>query len=350
MTDAAPSERHPTFAEIFTRLEHGSLEAVDGKRAFEAILDGAWTPVQIGAFAAALRLRGETAEMIGAAAEALRAVMIEVKHGLPEVLDTCGTGGDGAHTLNVSTAAAIVAAACGAHVAKHGNRSVSSRCGSADVVGALGIPIDLDPRKQKDVLREARIAFLMAPAHHPALFHAGTARRELGVRTIFNAVGPLVNPARATHQLVGVYDDGLRSVLAEVLGRLGVARAWVVRSDDGLDEVSVSAPTRVTVVEGGRLSEAILTPEDFGVARASRDALAGGEASENAAAIESILAGETHPARSAVIVNAAAALSVLRGTAPAEAAREASDAVASGKARQTLAEWRTAARRAKETA
>src|SRR5262249_55395431 len=160
--------------------------------------------------------------------------------------DTCGTGGDGAHTLNVSTGAAIIVAACGVHVAKHGNRSVSSRCGSADVIDALGIPTDLPPAHQASILREAKIAFLMAPAHHPALRHAATARRELGIRTIFNALGPLVNPARTTHQLVGVYDDALRSVAARALGKLGVRRAWVVRSEDGLDEISPSAPTRVS--------------------------------------------------------------------------------------------------------
>src|SRR5262249_41245730 len=153
------------------------------------------------------RLRGETADVIVAAAEALRSVMSTVEHGLDEVFDTCGTGGDGAHTLNISTAAAIVVAGCGVHVAKHGNRSVSSRCGSADVVDALGVPIDVDPSQQAGILRQARIAFLMAPAHHPALRHASTARRELGVRTIFNALGPLVNPARTTHQLLGVYED-----------------------------------------------------------------------------------------------------------------------------------------------
>jgi anthranilate phosphoribosyltransferase len=218
------------FPEIFARLEARSLGPAEVREAFRAILEGAWTPVQIGAFAAALRIQGESAEMIVAAAEALRAVMTPVDHGLDEIVDTCGTGGDGAHTLNVSTAAAIVVAACGAHVAKHGNRSVSSRCGSADVVEALGIPIDVAPSRQHEVLQEAHIAFLMAPAHHPALRHAAEARRELGLRTIFNALGPLVNPARATHQLVGVYEDALRPVMAAALGRLGVRRTGSTRS------------------------------------------------------------------------------------------------------------------------
>lgn len=337
----------PTFPDVFARIEGGRLGPEDVRASFGAILAGDWTPVQIGAFAAALRLRGETAEIIGAAAEALRAVMSAVDHGLPDVLDTCGTGGDGAHTLNVSTAAAVVVAACGVPVAKHGNRSVSSRCGSADVIEALGVPLDLPPDRQAEVLREARIAFLMAPAHHPALRHAASARRELGVRTIFNALGPLVNPARATHQLVGVYDDALRPVMAAALGRLGVRRAWVVRSEDGLDEVSPAAPTRVSVLEGGRVEERTIAPEDFGLARSDTSGLAGGDAAANAAAITRLFEGGEHPARAAVTLNAAAALVVFRGASPRDAAAEAEGAIASGGAKATLEAWRTAALRAK---
>jgi anthranilate phosphoribosyltransferase len=337
------------FAEIYARIEARAITPDEVRGAFEAILSGAWTPVQIGAFAASLRLHGETAEMIGAAAEALRAVMTPVEHGLPEVMDTCGTGGDGAHTLNVSTAAAVVVAACGGFVAKHGNRSVSSRCGSADVVAALGVPIDLAPERQAAVLRAARIAFLMAPAHHPALHHAAEARRELGVRTIFNALGPLVNPARSTHQLVGVYDDELRPVMAEALARLGVVRAWVVRSEDGLDEVSPAAPTRVSALKGGRVTEHVVTPEDFGLARApSLVALRGGDAEDNAALLTRILRGEPHDARDTVALNAAAALVVLRGVDPRAARAEAEDAIASGRAYAALDAWRREARAAKE--
>lgn len=335
------------FVDAFARLERGPLGPADARAAFEAILAGAWTPVQIGAFAAAMRLRGESAEAIGAAAEALRAVMTAVDHGLDEVADTCGTGGDGANTINVSTAAAIVLAACGVHVAKHGNRSVSSRCGSADVVDALGVPIDVDATRQAVVLREARIAFLMAPAHHPALRHAGAARRELGIRTIFNVVGPLVNPARATHQLVGVYDERLRPVMAAALGRLGTRRAWVVRSDDGLDEVSPAAPTRVSVLEDGRVSELVVRPEDFGVVPSTLAALAGGDAAENAAVLVRVLSGEAHPATDAVVVNAAAALCVVRGGDLRDRASEARDALASGRALATLEGWRRAAKKQK---
>jgi anthranilate phosphoribosyltransferase len=337
------------FADTFARLEKGPLSADDVRAAFEQIFAGAWSPVQIGAFAVSMRLRGETAEAIGAAAEALRAVMSAVDHGLPDVLDTCGTGGDGSHTINVSTAAAIVAASCGAYVAKHGNRSVSSRCGSADVVAALGVPIDLEPSKQAGVLKSARIAFLMAPAHHPALRHAAEARRELGVRTIFNALGPLANPARATHQLVGVYDDALRPVMAHALGRLGVRRAWVVRSEDGLDEISPAAPTRVSVLgEGGAITERVVTPEDFGVSRVALSELRGDDASANASIIRSILAGEAHAAKTAIAINAAAALAVLRGQSDLVAAHEeARAAIESGKAESTLAAWTRAATEAK---
>lgn len=338
---------HPSFAEVFGRIERDALGPDEVRRAFEAIFAGAWTPVQIGAFAASLRLRRESADAIVAAAEALRAVMTPVDHGLEEVIDTCGTGGDGAHTLNVSTAAAIVVAAAGVYVAKHGNRSVSSKCGSADVIDALGIPTDVEPARQAPVLREARIAFLMAPAHHPALRHAATARRELGVRTIFNALGPLVNPARATHQLVGVYDDALRSIAAQALGRLGVRRAWVVRSEDGLDEVSPAAPTRVSVLEDGRVDERVIRPEDFGVDPLPLTALAGGDASENASAIRSILDGSPHPASEAIVLNAAAALVVARGLPPREAAGEAREVIRSGRARATLETWADAAKRAK---
>ena len=337
-----------TFGDVFARLEARTLGPPEVREAFVAILSGAWTSVQIGAFAAALRVHGESADTIVAAAEALRGVMTAVEHGLDEVVDTCGTGGDGSHSLNVSTAAAIVVAACGPYVAKHGNRSVSSRCGSADVVAALGIPIDVEPARQHEVLREARIAFLMAPAHHPALRHAAEARRELGVRTIFNVLGPLVNPARATHQLVGVYDDALRPMMAAALGRLGVRRAWVARSADGLDEISPAAETHVSVLEDGRVSERVVEPEDFGVTRISLAALRGGDAAENAGAITAILEGDGHPALLAVVVNAAAALALVRGGDLRACAEEARAAIDSKRAKQTLAAWQHACRRAKE--
>jgi anthranilate phosphoribosyltransferase len=335
------------FPALLARLlAAGEVDAADVRAAFDAILAGSWTPVQVGAFAVALRMRGESAEAIVSAAEAMRATMTAVEHGLPVVVDTCGTGGDGAQTLNLSSAAAIIVAACGLVVAKHGNRSISSRCGSADVVEALGIPVDVPPDRQTEILREAGIAFLFAPAHHPALRHAAQARRELGTRTIFNALGPLVNPARASHQLVGVYEESLRPVAARALGRLGSRRAWVVRGEDGLDEVSPCAPTRVSELgEDGDVRERVITPEDFGIARSDRSAIAGGDATGNAQALVVILEGARHAARDAVLLNAAAALVVATGDEPKAAVERARKALDGGAARAVLDTWRRVARR-----
>ncbi len=338
-----------TFAELFPHLAaEAPLSVQHVRAAFDAILEGAWTPVQVGAFAAALRMKGETPEVIVAAAEAMREKMTAVPHTHRPLLDTCGTGGDGARTLNLSTAAAIVVAACGVHVAKHGNRSISSRCGSADVMEALGIPVDVPPERQAAVLDEVGIAFLFAPAHHPALRHAAQARKELGVRTIFNALGPLANPARASHQLVGVYDDALRHVFARALLKLGVVRAWVVRSEDGLDEVSPSGATRVSDVSLGEIHERTITPELFGLERIPRDAILGGDAGANAAAIVAILRGEPHPARVGVILNAAAALAVVSdGNDPRGCAARALRAIDDGSAVRVLERWRASAFRAR---
>jgi anthranilate phosphoribosyltransferase len=301
------------FQQVFDEIANDTVPAPHIIReALEAILAGAWTPVQVAGFAVSLRMRGEHADIISAAAQTICAHMIAVDHGLPIVADTCGTGGDGKGTINISTAAAFVVAATNIPVAKHGGRSVSSRSGSADVIEALGIPIDIDPDKQASVLRSAGIAFLFAPAHHPALRHSQIARRELAVRTIFNALGPIANPARATHRLVGAYDHALRPVLAQVLANLGVRRAWVVRGDDGLDEVSPFGPTHVTELAAGKLRERIIHPETFGLALSPPGAIDGGSAAENAHIIRAILEGQTHPARDTVILNAAATLAVCR--------------------------------------
>jgi anthranilate phosphoribosyltransferase len=330
-------------------LAQADLPPDEVRAAFEAILAGAWTPVQVGAFAVALRMRGESPATIVAGAQAMRAAMAPVEHGLPLVVDTCGTGGDGSQTLNLSSGAAVVVAACKLPVAKHGNRSVSSRCGSADVFEALGIPLDVPPARQGDVLLEAGIAFLFAPAHHGALKHAAQARRELGTRTIFNVLGPLANPARATHQLVGVYDDALRSVLARALSQLGLQAAWVVRSVDGLDEVSPCAPTRVSELgPGGELREIVVTPEDFGVERLPAAAIAGGDAAGNARALLDILEGRPHPARDAVVLNAAAALHLATREERRGCAERARRAIDQGAARETLERWRQVANRARQ--
>jgi anthranilate phosphoribosyltransferase len=316
--------------------------------AFASILAGQWTPVQVGAFAVALRMIGETGETIAEAADVVRGAMAVVEHDFPVVVDTCGTGGDGAHTLNISSAAAVLVAASGLPVAKHGNRSASSRCGSADVFEAMGIPLDVPPGRQGKVLREAGIAFLFAPAHHPALRHAAQARGELKTRTIFNALGPLVNPARANHSLVGVYEDALRPIAAQALGRLGVKQAWVVHGEDGLDEVSPCGPTRVSALAAnGAIREFVVTPEDFGLARLPMSALAGGDVADNARALNAILDGEPHPARDAAILNAAATLAVATGDPPRACADRARAALDKGMARRIFDRWRDLAREAR---
>lgn len=334
------------FPEVFAELRSsGGLRASTARQVFDAIFAGDWTAAQIAGLLIALQMQGETAEVLGAAAAALRANMLTVDHSFPVVLDTCGTGGDGLGTINVSTGAALIVAAAGVPVAKHGNRAASSRSGSADVLSALGISLDVPPGAQARVLSEAKIAFLFAPAHHPAMKHAGPPRRDLGVRTIFNMLGPLANPARATHQLVGAFSDEVRHLMASALRELGVSGAWVVHSEDGLDEISPYAPTRVSVVESGRLRERVVTPEDFGLARSAPGALDGGGPEENAAIIRRILAGEPHPARTALVLNAAASLALARGSTLTVAATLAAEALDSGAAATTLRLWREASQR-----
>ena len=338
------SAEHATFSALFAEISGGpEPRPAIIQAAFEAVLAGAWTPAQIAGLVVALRMRGESAAIITAAATAMRAAMIAVDHGLEDTLDTCGTGGDGLGTLNVSTAAAVVVASLGVSVAKHGNRAVSSRSGSADVVEALGVPIDVPAERQAAVLRQVGIAFLFAPAHHPAMKHAATTRRELGIRTIFNILGPLANPARATHQLLGTYDDALRPVMAETLRSLGTRRAWIVRGEDGADEVSASGPTRITELDGDHIRERVVIPEDFGLRRDAQSETRGGDANANAQAIAAILRGEPHAAKTAVAINAAAAIVVARGIAPKDAAAEVETALASGRAFATLERWRAAA-------
>lgn len=332
-----------TFKTALAALEAGKLDAEMAQAAFEALLAGAWTPVQIGGFLMGLRLKGESPEMIAGAARALRANMVAVDHNFPKLLDTCGTGGDETGTVNLSTGAAIICASLGVPVAKHGNRAVSSRAGSADVTSALGIPIDGPADAASRVLVEANITFLMATTHHPAMRHAAPVRKELGVRTLFNCLGPLANPARATHQLIGAFSDDLRPILAKTLRQLGTVRAWVVRGEDGIDEVSPYSSTRVTILDQGRISEMTITPGDFGLAVSPPGAAAGGTAEENARIIETVLSGQEHPARNAFVLNAAAALVVAEDLPMRLAAEKALAAVTSGQALAALQRWRDAA-------
>jgi anthranilate phosphoribosyltransferase len=317
-------------------LSPGDVEA-----AMDAILAGEASDAQIAAFVVALRMKGESVDEIAAAARALRKHCETIR---PKVegplLDTCGTGGDGLDTFNISTAAAVVAAACGVAVAKHGNRAVSSKAGSADVLEALGVRIDLTPERVQQCIEDVGVGFLFAPSHHAAMRHAAPVRRELGIRTLFNLLGPLSNPASATHQVVGVYDSARVEQLARALGALGLTAAWVVHGAGGLDEVSTSGPTTVAQLMDGEVTTFEVTPGDFGLSEAPIEALRGGDAQRNAAIIAGVLGGDPGPARVAVVLNAAAALCVagLDGDRRA-AAERAAEAIDSGAARQTLERW-----------
>lgn len=317
------------------------LSPSDVEDAMDAILSGEATPAQIAAFVVALRMKGESSDEIAAAARSLRKHCQSIHPNVDgPLLDTCGTGGDGLHTFNISTASAIVAAACGVAVAKHGNRAVSSKAGSADVLEALGVRIDIPAESVRRCIEEVGIGFLFAPSHHAAMRHAAPIRRELGIRTLFNLLGPLSNPASATHQVVGVFDPARAEQLATALGILGLDAAWVVHGDGGLDEVSPSGPTRVAELRNGEVRTFELSPADFGVDSVSLEALRGGDANENADIIGRVLRGEAGAARAAVVVNAAAALCVTGIAAdPETGARSAAEALDSGAAEQMLARW-----------
>jgi anthranilate phosphoribosyltransferase len=280
----------------------------DADAFFAACLRGEPTPAQIAAAVTAMRLRGETLGEITACARALRREAVTLEHPY-EVIDVCGTGGDGAHTLNISTAVALVAAGGGLKVAKHGNRAVSSRSGSSDVIEALGVKLTADPRIQRRALDEAGICFLFAPAHHGAMRHVAQVREELGFRTIFNLLGPLSNPAGASRQLLGVFDSRWVEPLARALGALGSRRAWVVHGD-GLDEITTTGPTQIAEWREGAVRLFTVTPEAVGLARVARSDLVGGEPVANAAALRALLAGQKGPYRDIVLLNAAAAFLV----------------------------------------
>lgn len=324
-------------------LEHRELDTATMDGAMELILAGGATAAQIAALAIALRMKGETSGELATAARALRRHATKVAAPEGVVLDTCGTGGDGAGTINVSTLAAVVVAACGVRVAKHGNRAVSSLCGSADVLELLGVRTDVAPAQLEALLADIGLAFLFAPAHHPALRFAAPVRRELGVRTFFNLLGPLANPAGATHQLLGVYDRARVRQLAEVLALLGTRSAWVVSGAGPggigvLDEISPFGPTQIAALAAdGSVREYELTPAAFGLDLAPAEALGGGDAAHNATLARKILAGEALPARTAVLLNAGAAL-VVAGVAetPRDGALRAAQALDSGAARAKL--------------
>lgn len=285
------------------------LSQVEAVTVMEQIMTGEATPAQIGAFLTALHLKGETDAEIAGMAEVMRQKAIPVSFDGP-LTDTCGTGGDGAHTFNISTAAAFVAAGAGLTVAKHGNRAMSSRCGSADVLEGLGVKIDLDADGVARCLREAGIGFMFAPHFHPAMRFAGPVRREIGIRTVFNLLGPLTNPARARHQVLGAASASLAAKLAHALSRLGTAHALVVHGDGGIDELSLSGPSLIYEVRAGETPQQFtITPEEVGLQRAPLEALRGGDVATNVAIIRGVLTGaDVGPRRDAVLLNAAAAL------------------------------------------
>lgn len=302
------------------------------------IMGGDATPAQIGGFLVGLRVKGETITEITEAARVMRNLATPVQVEGPHLVDTCGTGGDGAHTFNISTAAALVAAAAGAQVAKHGNRSVSSSSGSADVLERLGVRIDLSADRVGDCIRQAGIGFLFAPAHHGAMKHAIGPRRELGARTIFNLLGPLTNPAGAKCQLIGVYNDELVEPVAQVLRELGSERVMVVRGEDGLDEISLSGPTRVSELKNGEVQSYLLTPEQLGLDRSPLSALVVETAEQSAAVIQQVLAGEPGPARDIVLANAGAAIYLAGlGDTLETGVERAGEVIDSGAAAATLA-------------
>lgn len=321
---------------LATVAEGKPLSAAEAEQAFDIIMSGDATPAQIGAFLMALRVRGETVDEITGAARVMRAKARHVK--APEgAIDTVGTGGDSAGTFNVSTATAIVLAGCGVAVAKHGNRAVSSKAGSADTLAALGVNLDADYPLVEAALAEAGLCFMLAPRYHSAMRNVGPARVEMGVRTIFNLLGPISNPALVTRQLVGVFDRRWVVPVAEVLKALGSVHAWVVHGSDGLDEMTLTGPTHVAELKDGRVREFEVTPEDAGLARQSAASLKGGVAADNAAEMRHLLAGKQGPVRDFVLLNAAAALIVAGKSVDLKQGRlRAAESIDSGKALAAL--------------
>jgi anthranilate phosphoribosyltransferase len=312
------------------------LDAATARAVMDRIMEGEATPAQVGAILAALRLKGESVEELTGMVESMRDHAVRVTLEAPAV-DTCGTGGDLSGTFNISTAAALVAAGAGCPVAKHGNRAQSSRCGSADVLEALGVAISLPPEGVVRCIRAAGIGFMLAPAYHPAMRHVAPVRRELGIRTAFNVIGPLANPARVRHQLVGSPSPALAEKMAGVMQRLGHRRALVFAGADGTDELVLHAPAHGYLVGEGGIEAMLIDPAQLGVAAAPLSALAGGGAEENAQRMRSVLGGERGPVRDCVLLNAGAALYAAERVPSIEAGmEEAEGSVDSGAARARL--------------
>ena len=327
-----------TCSELLKTVISGSDLTFDqAHQAFGQIMEGQWSEAQIGGFLVALAAKGETADEIAGAATAMREHVLPIDAGGEDVIDTCGTGGTGLRTFNVSTAAAMVAAGAGAKVAKHGNRTNTRPSGSAEVLLALGVNLEAGPDTIAKCLREANICFCFAIKHHPAMKYAVPVRKQLAVRTIFNVLGPLTNPAGARRQLMGVFAEDLAERIAEVLGKLGSTRAMVVHADDGLDELSTTAETRVCELRDGKVASRRVSPEDFALERAKMDDLLVDSPEQSAAVIRGVLGGRKGPARDIVVLNAAAALVVadLADSIPA-GMKLAADAIDQGAATRAM--------------
>ncbi len=312
------------------------LSGEESRQAFEIIMSGQATPVQIGSFLTGLRLRGETVEEIAGAVSIMRAKMTRVE-APADAIDIVGTGGDASGSYNISTAAALIVAGAGVPVAKHGNRAMSSKSGAADTLAALGVNLDLSPKRIADCIREAGIGFMFAPAHHAAMKHVGPARAELGFRTVFNLIGPLSNPAGVSRYLVGVFSPDWVEPLARVLASLGAERAWVVHGDGGLDEISPAGTTTVASLENGDVTTMRVSPADAGLEVHPLEEIRGGEADHNAAALRAVLEGADNAFRSTAVINAAAAL-VIAGRAGdlSQGAERAARSIDTGAALKSL--------------
>ena len=313
------------------------LDREKARAVMDQIMSGGATDAQIGAFLVALRIKGESVDEIVGCAEGMREKATPIETARADLIDTCGTGGDGSGTFNISTTVAFVACGAGLAVAKHGNRSISSQCGSADVLSEMGVNIEASPEQVGECIDEVGIGFLFAVALHGAMRHAIGPRKELATRTVFNVLGPLTNPAGARRQLIGVYDGSLTEKLAGVLNELGSERAFVVHGSDGLDEITLTGPTKLSELNNGRVSTREICPEDFGLERVAAEALAGGDAARNAEILRMVLDGKTGPQRDVVLLNAAAAIAA-GGLAEdmATAINMARESIDSGKARQAL--------------
>jgi anthranilate phosphoribosyltransferase len=314
----------------------GRLTQEEARQAFDIIMSGEATPVQIGSFLTGLRVRGETVDEIAGAVATMRGRMTPVD-APPGAIDVVGTGGDGSGSYNISTTAAFVVAGAGVPVAKHGNRALSSKSGAADTLGALGVKIDLAPDAIARCIRDAGIGFMFAPMHHAAMKHVGPARAELGFRTVFNLIGPLSNPARVRRYLLGVFSPDWVEPLARVLADLGAESAWVVHGEGGLDELSPAGASKVAILKDGKVTATTVTPESAGLQRSPVSAIKGADAAHNAEALKAVLSGSMGPYRDTVLLNAAAAL-VVAGVADdlAEGARLAAAAIDEGRARDRL--------------